>query len=567
MGNGWRRKVSSSLVPTEPQRLFKDVVAGLQGAVSSLPGGMATAVLAGVHPIQGLYACVAGPVAGGLTAGTRLVIITTTGAVALAAGSALHNVTQADRPGAVALLTLLAAAALIAFGLLHFGRYTRFVSHSVMMGFLTGISVNIVCGQLGGLTGVKAHGNVAIDQAIYVLVHPLRFNPPTLLTGLSALAIVAVLDRTRLAQAGPVLAVIVPTLLVAAAGASSVARVKDMGSIPAGIPAPALPDFRLFSSGMVSGALAVAVIIVVQGAGVSEVARAGKLGPPPINQDVLAEGIGNVAASLLHGIPVGGSLGQTAVNVKAGARTRLAAVACGAWMAVILAAFSGAVGDVAIPTLSAILIYFGLSSFRLAELRTIMRTGPGSQVALVTTLIATLLLPVAVAVGVGVALSLLLKLNHDAMDVSLVELIPLDDGRLAECEPPQELESNRVTILDVYGSLVFAGSWTLQDLLPKPAPRAVLVVRLRGRTALGATFLKVMGDYADILADFGGRLYLSGLSDDNIAWLRGSGRVGESIQLVGARPVLGESTYAAYLKAATWLTAERQDHGHQDSRD
>lgn len=558
MGNGRRVKISGFRRLAEPRQVFRDVIAGLQGAVSSLPGGMATAVLAGVHPIQGLYACVAGPIAGGLTAGTRLVIITTTGAVALAAGSALDHVSRPDRPGAIALLALLTAAALIAFGLLHFGRYTRFVSHSVMMGFLTGISVNIVCGQLGGLTGLKAPGHVAVDQAIYVLAHPLRINPAALATGLAALLIIAVLHRTRLAQAGTLLAVIVPTAIVAAVGAASVARVKDTGSIPPGIPAPALPDFHLFTSGMISGALAVAVIIVVQGAGVSEVARPGKLGPPPINRDVVAEGISNVASSLLHGIPVGGALGQTAVNVKAGARTRLAAIACGALMAVILAAFSGAVGEVAIPTLSAILIYFGLSSFRLGELRTIMRTGPGSQVALVTTLIATLLLPVTIAVGIGVALSLLLKVNRDAMDVGLVELVPLDDGRLAECDPPSALESDRVTVLDVYGSLVYAGSWTLQGLLPKPARRAVLVLRLRGRTALGATFLKVMGDYADVLADQGGRLYLSGLSDDIVEWLRHSGRVGDAMQLVGATPVLGESTYRAYLDGATWLTSGRR---------
>jgi SulP family sulfate permease len=160
-----------------------------------------------------------------------------------------------------------------------------------------------------------------------------------------------------------------------------------------------------------------------------------------------------------------------------------------------------------------------------------------------------------------VALSLLLKLNRDAMDVGVVQLIPLDDGRLAECEPPSELVSDGVTILDVYGSLVFAGSWTLQGLLPTPARHAVLVMRLRGRTSLGATFLKVMGDYADVLAEQGGRLYLSGLSDDNIEWLRGSGRVGDPMQLVEATPVLGESTYNAYLKGSTWLTAGRESHG------
>jgi sulfate permease, SulP family len=519
-----------------------------------VPGGMATAVLAGVHPIQGLYACVAGPIAGGLTARTRLMVITTTGAVALAAGSALHSVADARRPAAVALLALLVAAALLLAGLLRLGRYTRFVSHSVMMGFLTGISVNIVCGQVAGLTGAAAHGHVAVQEALDVLLHPGHINLASAATGLAALAILALTARTRLAQAGTLLAVILPTAAVAIIGAKSVARVKNTGHIQPGIPAPALPDFHLLSYGMITGALAVAVIIIVQGAGVSEAARSKKPGAPPINADVVAQGIGNLASSLLHGIPVGGSLGQTAVNLKSGARTRLAAVAAGGWMAVILVAFSGAVGEVAVPTLAAVLIYFGVSSLQLGEVRTIMRSGASSQVAVAATFAATLLLPVAVAVGIGVALSLVLQLNRDAMDLKVVELIPLDDGRLAECEPPARLPSGRVTILDVYGSLLYAGSRTLQALLPDPGAHAVLILRLRGRTSLGATFVKVICDYTDHLAADGGRLCLSGLDAELVEWLRGTGRVGGPVQVAGATPVVGESTYAAYLAAATWLT-------------
>lgn len=533
-----------------------DLLAGLQGAISSFPGGMATAVLVGVHPIQGLYACVVGPIAGGLAARTRLMIITTTGAVALAAGSALHNVRSADRTTAVALLTILVATALILAGLLKLGRYTRFVAHSVMMGFLTGISVNIICGQLGGLTGVKTHGHVAIEDAVQVLAHPGRVNLAAAAAGLGALLILVLAARTRrLAAVGTLLAVVIPTVVVALAGADSVARVKDSGPIQPGVPAPALPDIHLLTYGMITGALAVAVIIMVQGAGVAEAARPGQPGSPPVNGDIIAQGVGNAASALLRGIPVGGSLGQTAVNVNSGARTRLAAVACGGWMAVILVVFSRAVGEVAAPTLSAVLAYFGLSSFQLGELRTIMRTGPGSQVALVATLAATLLLPVAAAVGIAVAFSLLLQLNRDQLDLTVVELIPLDDGRLAEAKPPKKLPSGQVTILDVYGSLLYAGARTLQVQLPDPGDRAVLVLRLRGRTFLGATFLKVVCDYADFLAAGGGRIYLSGLDAGVVDWLRGTGRVGGPLQLAAATPVLGESTYRAYLEGATWLTS------------
>src|ERR1700729_461760 len=126
----------------ERRYLRADIMAGLPGAISSVPDGMAAAVLAGVNPVQGLYAGFAGPVAGGLSSNTRLMVITTTSAAALAAGSALQHVPSDQRPEAVPLLVFMAGIVLVAAGILRLGRYTRFVSYSVMIGFLTGIAVN-----------------------------------------------------------------------------------------------------------------------------------------------------------------------------------------------------------------------------------------------------------------------------------------------------------------------------------------------------------------------------------------------------------------------------------------
>src|ERR1700684_4710443 len=91
----------------ERRYLRADIMAGLPGAISSVPDGMAAAVLAGVNPVQGLYAGLGGPMAGGLSSHTRLMVITTTSAAALAAGSALAGVPPDQRPGAIALLVVL----------------------------------------------------------------------------------------------------------------------------------------------------------------------------------------------------------------------------------------------------------------------------------------------------------------------------------------------------------------------------------------------------------------------------------------------------------------------------
>jgi sulfate permease, SulP family len=546
-------------VRPERQHLRADIVAGLPGAIGSVPDGMAAAVLVGVNPVQGLYAGFAGPIAGGLSSNTRLMVITTTSAASLAAGSALKSVPAGQRPEALLLLVLMAGVVLVAAGLAGAGRYTRFVSYSVMIGFLTGISVNIVCGQLADLTGTTAQGAFPLAKAIDVLIHPGSINLASLLTGLAALAILVALARTRLAVVSALIALAIPTLIVVLTGADSVARVGDSGEIPRGIPLPHLPDLGLFSFSLVTGALAVAAIVLVQGAGVAEAAPNEDGAPSDANRDIIAQGVGNLASGFFRGLPVGGSVGQTALNVSAGGRTRWAAIWSGIWMLVILALFSGLVAKVAMPTLGAILIFAAIGSLRLGEIATIWRTGLTSRIAIITTFAATLFLPVAAAVGIGVALSLLLQLNTEAMDLTVVELVPREGGQFEERPAPATLTSHHVTVLDVYGSLLYAGSRTLQAHLPDPAgtQAPAVVLRLRGRTSLGATFIKVASDYADRLAAVGGRLYLSGLQPSLTERLHRTGTIDGPMRAFEATPIVGESTHEAYLDAESWLVKRR----------
>ncbi len=541
--------------------LRRDVVAGLPGAISSVPSGMAYSVLVGVSPVHGLYASMAGPIAGGLTASTKLMVVTTTSAAALAAGSALSSVDPADRPGALTLLTLIAGLVMVVAGAVRAGRYTRFVSHSVMTGFLTGVSVNIVLGQIPDLMGTTAHGAFPLAKALDVLVHPSEIDVASLLTGAAAAAIIVGLSHTRLSSVGALAALIVPTLGVVIFDADSVARVRDAGTIPAGIPLPALPGFGDFSFGVLTGALSVAAIVLVQGAGVAQSApNPGGVAIDP-NRDFISQGIGNVAASLVRGQPVGGSVGQTAVNIAAGARSRWAGILSGVWMLVILLAFSGVIGLVAQPTLAALLICAGIGSLHPGRIMTILRTGSISQVAFVTTFAATLFLPVAAAVGIGVALSLILQLNREALDLRIVQLVPGEDGRLREHDAPAALTGHTVTMLDVYGSLLYAGSRTLQAHLPNcaDAERAAVIIRLRGRTELGATFFLVVDDYAQRLAERGGRLFLSGLDPTLLAqFTRVGGPAASRITMIAATEVIGESSAAAYARASAWVAASHK---------
>ena len=519
---------------------------------------MASAVLVGVNPVYGLYASMAGPIGGGVAVSTRLMVVTTTTAAALAAGSTLGAFSAADRGEALFLLSALAGVMMIAAGLCRWGRFTRFVSVSVLTGFLTGVAVNIVLGQLGDLLGSPQKGSPALVKAWNVITHPSDMSLTAAAVGVSALVLMVVLSRTRIASVSSLVALAVPT--VASLGASGLIRVQDSGEIPSGIPTPHLPHLSLLTSlDLIAGAAAVAVIVLVQGTGVAEAAPNPDGSQSDPNRDFIAQGIGNVASGLFRGQPVGGSVSQTALNVAAGARSRWASIFSGLWMLLILVAFSGVVGKIPITTLAAVLIFAAISSLRIGRVDTVLRTGLPSQVGFLATFVATLLLPVPAAVGIGVTLSLLLQLNQEAVDLNVVRLTPGKDRRLVEAPAPATLSSREVMLLDVYGSLLFAGARTLQARLPDPAGSElpVVVLRLRGRTTLGATAFIVLAGYAERLRAAGGHLFLSGVEPDLLAQLRKSHRVDlrDAVTVVPASQTILDSTQRAYNDAEAWLAA------------
>jgi SulP family sulfate permease len=530
---------------------------GLPGAIGGVPDGMAAATLAGVNPIHGLYASAVGRIAGGLTAGSQLMVVTTTSAAALAAGSALAPVPAEDRTAALFLLTMIAGAAMLVAGIVGFGRFTGFVSHSVMIGFLTGVAVNIVLGQLQVLTGVDPDGSSSLTRALAVVSRPWTWHLPTVLVAALALAALVGLARTRLAPVAALVALAVTSLAVWLVGAEGVALVRDAGDIPRGLPMPTLPRLRLLSLDLLAGAAAVAAIVLVQGAGVAESAPNPDRRRADPDRNFAAQGIANLAAGFFRGMPVGGSVGQTAVNVGAGARDRWAAILSGGWVLVVLVLLSGVVGAVPSATLAAVLVVASIGAIRPARILSVWRAGAQSRIAMTTTFVATLFLPVAAAVGIGAALSLLLQVNRESMDLRIVELVPRPDGTVLEQDPPAVLPDSTVTTLDVHGSLFYAGARALEASLPEPAGshEPVVVLRLRGRATLGATAFTVLSQYAARLHEAGGRLYVSGLDPDLAAAFPQVVDLDlqDKIAVFPARRVLGESTRQARSHAEAWL--------------
>jgi SulP family sulfate permease len=163
-------------------------------------------------------------------------------------------------------------------------------------------------------------------------------------------------------------------------------------------------------------------------------------------------------------------------------------------------------------------------------------------------------------VGLGVVFALLMQLNREALDLRIVELVPTETGSFIERPAPARLESRQVILLDIYGSLYYAGARTLQAHLPdtEGVTGPAVVLRLRGRALLGATSYAVLSDYAARIDAVGGRLYLSGLDEGLLAQTRRNRTVegAGDVRLFPATDVLGDASLDAYRHAREWLAAQ-----------
>ena len=339
----------------ERDTLGKDAVAGLVLGVESVPDGLAAGLLAGVSPLSGLYAYLFGTVGGSLFTGSAFMAVQATGAMAIVIADvpAVHS--ASDQARALFTLSVLTGVVMLAAGFLRLGSVLRFVSNAVMTGFISAVGVNIILGQLANLTGYKAEGANRVVRALNTVIHPHELHLQSLAVGLVTIALILLLERTRLGPLGLVLAVIITSAGVAVLDWSSVAIVGDLSAIPRALPVPVL---RLVPS-LILPALSLAFVGLIQGAAISAAFPNPDGSYPDSSRDFIGQGAANVIAGIFRGMPVGGSMSATSLNKAAGARSRLALVIAGAVMAVVILAFAGLVGHIAMPALAGLLILVG----------------------------------------------------------------------------------------------------------------------------------------------------------------------------------------------------------------
>ena len=319
--------------------VLNDAVTGLVMAVINVPAGLANGVLAGVNPVFGLYSMIVGTTVAAFVTASVFMNVDSTSATALTAGEALAAVTSEEQLGYLVVLGLLIGLFMLTFGLLKLGFLVRFVSNAVMTGFLSGLGVLTVLGQVGDLTGFYSEAANKVFRTVDTFLHFGQVDPATLLIGLATIVTIALVERTPASRYAYVIALALVTVLVPMLGLESVTLVGDTTEIPRTIPLPHLPDLTLVPS-LILPALAIALIALVQAAGVSQSVPNPDGEYPDPSGDFRGQGIANLAVGLSGGIPVGGSVSGTALVRSCGAQSRWANIFTGLFGLVVVLLFA-----------------------------------------------------------------------------------------------------------------------------------------------------------------------------------------------------------------------------------
>jgi SulP family sulfate permease len=540
------------------KNILPDFIAAFTLGVASIPDSMASALLAGINPLTGLYTMIVATPIGALFASSEMMHISTTSALSLAVASSLAGMPPAAKLQAVYMLALMVGVIQIALGLLKMGFLVRFVPHSVMTGFLNGVALLIILGQLGDFTGYISDYSNRVAQAVDTAMNAEQIVLPILVVGLATVLLIVGLGKIKLtSQFAFILAMVFASALPFLPWFHLVPLVGDVTEVPNALPSFSLPNFSMIFQ-LILPAFALSVIGLVQGAGISQ----GYPNPdgkfPDPSGDFVGQGAANLTASFFHGMPCGGSLSGTAMVVNAGARSRWANFLVGVLIAITVLLFANLVELIAMPALAGLLIVIGFRTLDFDSIRTVWQTGAIPAIVMLLTLFATLVMPLQYAVLMGVGLSILLFILHQANRLKLVELVPSGKNALPIEQPaPKRLSGHKVTVLYPYGSLFYAAAKTFEENLPaaEDAREAVVIFVFRGYDRFGSTMIAVLDRYNQVLQANGGKVMLAGLSPNVLLQLERTGlldRIGRENVFLAHRQ-WGVAAYEAWDAAHAWL--------------
>lgn len=495
----------------------KDVVAGLTVGVVALPLALAFGITTGLGADAGLMTAIVAGLVAAVFGGSNVQVSGPTGAMTVV----LVPIVARYGVEAVAVVGILAGAFIVTAAFARLGRYLAYIPWPVVEGFTVGIAVIIFLQQVPAALGVpKPEGeNTAIVAA--KAIGDAFSDGSTAAFGIVVLVAFVMLLTPRLHRS-------LPASLVAVVVATVVAQLADLdigriGLLPDSLPAPAVPSFSLTRiSELFSAAFAVALLAALESllsAKVADGMTDSRKHDP--DRELFGQGLANLITPLFGGMPATGAIARTAVNVRAGARTRLSGIVH-AGVLVLVVYFGGdLVKEIPIAALAGVLMVTGVRMVEVHNVRSVLRSTRGDAAVLAVTAAATIVFDLILAVEIGVAVAAVLALRTMSRAASAVAepvraVVPpmfdrpsalnADDGDHAgeavDAEVEADLFSRHIVAYRLDGALFFGAAQRFLTELTAIADVRVVILRMPQLQVLDATGAQALGE---IVADLEGR--------------------------------------------------------------
>jgi SulP family sulfate permease len=471
-----------------------DVVAGLTVGVVALPLALAFGITTGLGADAGLVTAIVAGLVAAVFGGSSVQVSGPTGAMTVV----LVPLVARHGPEVVPIVGVLAGVLVVGAGLARMGRFLAFIPWPVVEGFTLGIAAIIFLQQVPGAVGVaRPEGENVVAVAARAIGD--AGGGPTwgaLAVVATVVAVMLLLPRLHRRLPASLLAVAAATVVASAAGLD-VARI---GALPDSLPTPALPGLGGASlNELLSAAIAVALLAGLESLLSAKVADGmSDVGRHDPDRELFGQGLANLVSPLFGGMPATGAIARTAVNVRSGARTRLAAVVHALVLLGVVFLAGDLVARIPLAALAGVLLVTAVRMVEVHNVRAVLRATRSDAVVCTLTAGATIAFDLIVAVEIGIAVAALLALRSVARTASVtpVPLSELDGAQAAD------LLHAGIVVYRLDGALFFGAAQRFLTELTDIGDVRVVVLRLPDLQVLDATGAQALGE---IVAELEGR--------------------------------------------------------------
>jgi sulfate permease, SulP family len=483
-----------------PQTFVSDLLAGLTVGLVALPLAMAFAISSGMTPQAGIYCAVVTGFIVSALGGSNVQIGGPTGAfvVVVAGIIARYGI------DGLFMCTMMAGVLLVIMGVTGSGTAVRFIPRPVVIGFTNGIALVIASTQLKDFFGI------ALDQPLpgeflgrirMLAEHASAASAPTTVVGIGVLILIVVWNRLVPRIPGYIVALIAGTAIVSVMQLPLETIGTRFGGIPSGLPVVAIPRFRAdLILTLLSPTLTIAMLGAIESLMSAVVADRMTRSRHNSNVELFAQGVANFVSPLVGGLPATGAIARTATNIRSGAKTPVAGIIHALTLLIILLFAAPLASTVPMAVLAATLLVVSYNMGEWHEIGELWKQGWTDRLVWMVTFALTVFADLTVAVEFGMILAALLFIRR----VSATTTVSRVTGEYVERGRLHSLQDKRipdyVTIFRIHGPFLFGATDKLTNLIAQAGELTpIVILRLRNMTAIDATGLRAIQDFADAL--------------------------------------------------------------------